>query len=56
MRRIIVVGKNKDFPRFTPRQARKPANWWIEAAVEVVTVVGGLAVFGAAAFFFLVLA
>lgn len=30
--------------------------WWRDAIVETLTVVGGLAMFGAIAFFFLVLA
>jgi hypothetical protein len=36
-------------------QGESSAPWWAEAALEVVTVVGGLAVFGAIAFFFMVI-
>ena len=78
MNRVILVGKNKDFPTFKPHSGAKPgsggaaalrqscstaatgqgessAPWWAKAALEVVTVVGGLAVFGAIAYFFMVI-
>lgn len=83
MNRIILVGRNRDFPRFTPRSGSKPAPggaadlrqssqtaarwegtqsrsptvcWWRDAVIDAATVVAGLAVFGAIAFFFMVIA
>ena len=79
MNRVILVGRNNDFPRFTPRSGAKPASggaavlrqspqtaatgqgessapWWLGAVADAITVIAGLAVFGALAFFFMVIA
>ena len=57
MRRIIIVGKNSDFPRFTPKPVTTPAKPTIaDRIIDAMTVISGLALFSTIAMFFLVLA
>ncbi len=57
MDRIIIVGKNSDFPRFTPKPQPAPEKPTIaDRIIDTMTVIGGLALFSTLAIFFLVLA
>jgi hypothetical protein len=79
MNRIILVGRNSDFPRFAPHSGAKPGSGgaaalrqsppnaavgqgensaprcWLGAVADALTVIAGLSVFGAIAFFFMVI-
>lgn len=60
MKRIIIVGKNSEFPRFTPRVEVSPKEEFfdvvLEKTSEVMLTLAGLAIFTVIAAFFWVIA
>ena len=59
MKRIIIVGKNSEFPRFTPKVEVAPKEEFIdtflEKTSEVMLTLAGLAIFTVIAAFFWVI-